>query len=212
LRCIICRILIDSIEEAIEAARTPYFYEGGRQHEPVCRECSVTLLQIHENGETEVTEEDLQELFSAIIADVISGTRELKLRVHTSTHALQIMALAARIDFDLFILLLNNIVFPTANMPGEERVTHALKFVAQLKARYQKPIIGLYGWPREEAYGRRAKMAGADFVFIIPEKPLKLRAAVADCLEPILNAGVDTELLEAKEPKGETYGKPSSTE
>ena len=159
-----------------------------------------------------LSEEDLQELFSAIIADVISSTRELKLRVHTSTHAFHIIGLAARIHFDLFIFFLNNIVFPTANMPAEERVTQALKFVTQLKTRYQKPISGLYGWPKEEAYGRRAKMAGADFVFIIPEKPLKLRAAVADCLEPILKSGVDTELLEAKEPKGETYGKPSSTE
>jgi hypothetical protein len=92
------------------------------------------------------------------------------------------------------------------------RVNQALEFIAQLKTRYRKPIIGPYGWPKGAAYGRRARMAGADFVFIIPEKPLKLRAAVADCLEPILNAGVDTELLEAKEPKGETYGKPSSTE
>ncbi len=127
-----------------------------------------------------VSEEDLQEFFTAIIADLIAGNRELKLRVHTSTHAPQIMALAGHIDFDLFILLLNNIVFPTANMPAEERVTQALKFVAQLKTRDQKPIIGLYGWPKEEAYGRRAKMAGADFVFIIPEKPLKLRAAVVE--------------------------------
>jgi hypothetical protein len=69
--------------------------------------------------------------------------------------------LAGRIDFDLFILMLNNIVFPTGNMPPDKRTKQALKFVAQLKARYQKPIIGLYGWPKEAAYGRRAKMAGA---------------------------------------------------
>ncbi len=131
-----------------------------------------------------VSEEDLQELFSAIIADVISGKRELK--VHTSTHALQIMTLAAEIDFDLFILMLNNIVFPTANMPAEERVTQALKFVAQLKTRYQKPIIGLYGWPKGEAYGRRARMAGADFVFKVPPKAEELRAAVMECLGPVL--------------------------
>ncbi len=55
--CIICRILIDSIEEAIEAGWIPYFYEGDQQHEPACRECSETLLQIDENGEMEVREE-----------------------------------------------------------------------------------------------------------------------------------------------------------
>jgi hypothetical protein len=103
------------------------------------------------------------------------------------------------------------LAFPAGNMPPDKRTKQALKFVAQLKTRCQKPIIGLYGWPKEVAYGRRAKMAGADFVFIIPEKPLKLRAAVADCLEPILNAGVVTESLETNESKGEDNGKPSST-
>ncbi len=57
LRCIVCGILIGSIEEAIEARWTPYFHEGDQQHEPACRECSETLLQIDENGEMEVREE-----------------------------------------------------------------------------------------------------------------------------------------------------------
>jgi hypothetical protein len=55
-------------------------------------------------------------------------------------------------------------------------------------------------------------MAGADFVFIMPAKPLALRAAVAECLEPVLKAEVETGLIETKEPKGENNGKPSSTE
>jgi hypothetical protein len=50
------------------------------------------------------------------------------------------------------------------------------------------------------------RMARVDFAFIVPSRPSELRAAVADCLEPILNAGVDTELLEPKEPKGENNG------
>jgi hypothetical protein len=92
------------------------------------------------------------------------------------------------------------------------RVNQALEFIAQLKIRYRNPIIGLYGWPKGAAYGRRARMAGADFVFIVPSKPFELRAAVAVCLEPILNAGVETELMETIVLKGENYGKPSSTE
>jgi hypothetical protein len=45
---------------------------------------------------------------------------EWELRIHTPTHSLQIMVFAVRIDFDLFILLLNNIVFPTDNMPPDQ--------------------------------------------------------------------------------------------
>jgi hypothetical protein len=133
-----------------------------------------------------VSEKDLQDLFSALVADVISNSRELQFRVHTSTHALQIMALAGRVHFDLFILMLNNIVFPTGNMPPDIRTKQALKFVAQLKTRYQKPIIGLYGWPKETAYGRRARMAGADYVFKMPANPLELHGALAKCLERFL--------------------------
>jgi hypothetical protein len=112
----------------------------------------------------------------------------------------------------LFFLFLKKIVFPMDNMPSKKRLPRALKFVAQLKTRYQRPIIGLYGWPKEAAYGRRASTAGADFVFTMPSKLSELRAAVADCLQPTLKAGVETVLLETKEPKGENYGKPSSTE
>jgi hypothetical protein len=80
-----------------------------------------------------VSEEDLQKHFSATIADVISGNRELKLRVHTSTHALQIMTLAGKIELDLLILFLNNIAFPTGNMPPVKRLSQALKLVTRLK-------------------------------------------------------------------------------
>jgi hypothetical protein len=57
MRCIICGILIDSIEEAIDAGWIPYFPDGDQQHEPACRECSETLLRIDENGEMEVRDE-----------------------------------------------------------------------------------------------------------------------------------------------------------
>ncbi len=133
------------------------------------------------------------------------------MRVHTSTHVLQIMT-PAQIDFDPFILFLKNSVLPTDHMPQDKRLKQTLKFIALLKTRYQEPVIALYGWPKQGAYRRRATLAGAEFVFIIPSKLSELRAAVAECLEPVLKAGVDTELLETKEPKGENNGKPSSTE
>jgi hypothetical protein len=61
LASIICGIVTDSIEEAIEAGWIPYFYEGEHQREPACRECSETLLRIDEKGEMEVKEEYLGE-------------------------------------------------------------------------------------------------------------------------------------------------------
>ncbi len=52
-RCIICGILIDSIE----VGWVPYFDEGDQQHAPVCRDCAESLLHVDENGEMEVKEE-----------------------------------------------------------------------------------------------------------------------------------------------------------
>ncbi len=57
MRCIICGIQIGSVEEAREAGWVPYFYERDQPHEPTYRECSETLLQSDENGETDVKEE-----------------------------------------------------------------------------------------------------------------------------------------------------------
>ncbi len=57
IRCIICGILIDSIEWVIDARLVPYFHEGDKQHEPACREYSESRLQIHKNGEMELKEE-----------------------------------------------------------------------------------------------------------------------------------------------------------
>lgn len=57
MKCAICGIQIDSVDEAIEAGWTPYFYDGEKEHEPACPGCTVSLLQTGEDGEMEVKEE-----------------------------------------------------------------------------------------------------------------------------------------------------------
>jgi hypothetical protein len=57
MRGVICGIRIDSVDEAVEAGWTPYFYDGETEHEVACPSCTETLLQIGEDGEMEVKEE-----------------------------------------------------------------------------------------------------------------------------------------------------------
>jgi hypothetical protein len=45
MRCAICGIEIDSIEEGINEGWIPYFYEGETEHGPVCPSCSEDLLR-----------------------------------------------------------------------------------------------------------------------------------------------------------------------
>jgi hypothetical protein len=57
MRCAICGIQIDSVDDAVEQGWTPYFYDGETEHEVACPACTHALLQEGKDGETEVKEE-----------------------------------------------------------------------------------------------------------------------------------------------------------
>ena len=57
MKCSICGITVDSIDEAINNGWIPYFYEEDKEHEFACDGCSETLLELGEDGEMEVKEE-----------------------------------------------------------------------------------------------------------------------------------------------------------
>jgi hypothetical protein len=57
MRCAICGIRIDSVDEAVEEGWTPYFYDGQIEHEVACPACTQALLQEGKDGQLEVREE-----------------------------------------------------------------------------------------------------------------------------------------------------------
>jgi hypothetical protein len=57
MRCSICGIRIDSVDEAVEEGWVPYFYDGETEHEVACPACTQALLQESKVGEMEVREE-----------------------------------------------------------------------------------------------------------------------------------------------------------
>jgi len=57
MKCAICGIIIDSIEEAVEEGWIPYFYEGETEHEFAFFGCVEALLELGEDTEMEVKEE-----------------------------------------------------------------------------------------------------------------------------------------------------------
>jgi len=57
MKCAICGIEIESIDEAIEQGWIPYFYEGETEHEFACPGCSEVFLELAEDGAMEVKEE-----------------------------------------------------------------------------------------------------------------------------------------------------------
>jgi len=127
-----------------------------------------------------ISEEFQVELFSGLISEVTRDRFDLKVAV--TTYANELLGLAKRRPFDLFVLFLNNVIFPDENPPGEDRIRKALRLLIHLKARYRKPITCLYGYPDDPSYGRQAKLAGADFVFRAPCDAAPLREALEECL------------------------------
>ena len=58
MKCAICGIEIDSVDEGIDDGWIPYVWEGDHEQEgPFCASCSETLMQLDENGEFVVKEE-----------------------------------------------------------------------------------------------------------------------------------------------------------
>ena len=57
MKCIICGISVDTIDEAVDQDWIPFFYEGEEPHGPACADCCETLFHSGEGGETRVKEE-----------------------------------------------------------------------------------------------------------------------------------------------------------
>ena len=88
-----------------------------------------------------------------------------------------IRLIAGRERFDLFILILNNIIYGS-RPESADREKEALELVRHLRETYNVPIIAMEGYMRDPAFARQALDAGADFFFLLPFKLDKLCKAV----------------------------------
>ena len=57
MKCVICGIEINSIEELIDQGWILYFYEVEIECGPACTECSAALIQMGKDGEMELKEQ-----------------------------------------------------------------------------------------------------------------------------------------------------------
>lgn len=57
MKCAICGIEVETIDEAIENDWLPSFYEGEVEHGPACSSCAETMIDINEDGEMELKPE-----------------------------------------------------------------------------------------------------------------------------------------------------------
>ena len=57
MKCAICGMIVDSIDEAVDQGWIPFFYDGDEEHETACPSCSETLLRQGDDGEMAVKKE-----------------------------------------------------------------------------------------------------------------------------------------------------------
>ncbi len=120
--------------------------------------------------------EYVSELIEGVVGD------DCKVEVSASHEADELLALAESRSTDLFVLCLNNVLFPAGNMPPAVRIQQALRLISDLKERFDRPIIALSGLPQ---YTRQATMVGADYSFDRPFDLDDFRDAVKGCLPDI---------------------------
>jgi hypothetical protein len=120
--------------------------------------------------------------FSDVIREVIQDKYELK--VKASFYGDELLELAEDGAVDIFILILNNIIFNPPEIPFKKRIENVLQLIAQIKFTYRKPVIATWGYPSgDRSFAARVKLVGADFLFQLPLKRKPFVEAIEKCLD-----------------------------
>lgn len=129
---------------------------------------------------------DAQPIFvehiTALVREVVGN--ECELQVHYTDKADILISLAKTHPIDLFVLFMNNILFPSGNLPSDDRMEMVMRLVWNIAMQYKKPVIGICALPEYEDYSR---IAGVDFFFKAPFENERFMAAVKDCLSNVAN-------------------------
>ena len=134
----------------------------------------------------EIFNEYLSEYFSWIIQRKLGSEFALRIMSMSTPRCQELLKLAEDHVFDIFFLFLNNICFPSDNYAADKSLEKSLQLVTHLRTTYRKPVIALYGWPRDPSLVAKAKLAGASFAFQAPTKSKELEEAIERCLDMLI--------------------------
>jgi DNA-binding NarL/FixJ family response regulator len=134
-----------------------------------------------------------QPALNEVILDTIaySGNGQYEMVATSIERAEQLLEYAQSQEFDLCILILNNLSYsPEYHRPDgssdaqweDEFTDMASEFVGQLKKTFTTPIIAMAGWPRDLVLWEKATRAGAANFFPLPFPVPEFVEAVKNCL------------------------------
>jgi|GEM_PF-5583888 hypothetical protein len=119
---------------------------------------------------------------SRLICELIRKRYDVEVMTPPALSDAELLGFAKQGLVDLFIIVLNNILYDSKIFPGRFDGESSLHFVSCLRGTYHVPVIALYGYPRETSYAKRLKLTGINFLFSIPCKVKELQDAVGKCL------------------------------
>jgi len=123
--------------------------------------------------------ESLFHLFKTTVKDTYG------LKFLSSAYAPVLSDLAQIHEFDIFFPYVNNIFFPSDNMPPMKRIEKTLQFIARFRKTYEKPIIATYGYPNDPSFSDKLKEVGADFAIRAPFEVKDILVPIEKCLNEI---------------------------
>jgi hypothetical protein len=121
-------------------------------------------------------------MISEVILHCVACCGEYEVVATSVRYAEEVVIRAQTQEFDLCIVVLNNLFYPTSPSSPEGFMENALKFITQLKHASQSPVIAFTGWPDDPSFGGKVVRAGANCFFWLPFPPADFMEAVKKCL------------------------------
>ena len=115
-------------------------------------------------------EPNFDHMLSMIIKKRLGG--KFDPTVLTAGYGDELLKLAEKHPFGIFVLIPNNIMFPRENLTCKERGEKVLEIISHLRATYGKPIIAMSAfWTKDTSFAKKAKLAGVSYYLDMPFKP-----------------------------------------
>lgn len=103
-----------------------------------------------------------------------------------TVHEEDLLEKAAEQRWDIAMLLLNNIRYPSDDRSASGINRDAGNLVRKMKQLFGKPIVCFFGWPDDPALINMATNAGADGVFRLPCNVEDVLPTLRRCLDQVV--------------------------
>lgn len=128
---------------------------------------------------------DLDENIGQTICDSLNDDSGKGLSIETAIalRSDELIELVQADDFDLALLVLNNMIFDPHEADIRERVESGMTLVSELRHKYGLPVIALYGHPNDGSLAKQLMENGAMFASLVPCEWKDIESAFHDCIQ-----------------------------